>query len=278
MADLQYSLEARNVLNRFHKVEKILYVEGDDDIPFWEIIINSIGSYSYKIEESGGKPQLEERMAEIESGNADFLVAIDSDFDDFNKIRKSPKIIKTFGYSIENTMISDAVLHRAVCNISKISKKIFSIEECRAWLATVNSTIGSLVYFDIKNRLDGHGVSVIGDNCDRFMTSKKSCVICDVKVGDHIANFPFEVDEESERAFSEFFRERNLNSIDMLRGHFLISLAFRFIKFNIAKLKGEISISREAFYGVLATCFEISFNKDHAHRDFYEVSINNAFN
>lgn len=41
MGELSYSNEANNLLNRFYGVEKILYVEGDDDIPFWEIILKS---------------------------------------------------------------------------------------------------------------------------------------------------------------------------------------------------------------------------------------------
>lgn len=278
MANLQYSLGARNVLNRFHSVEKMIYVEGDDDIPFWEIVINSIGEFSYKIEESGGKPQLSDRILEIQGGGADFLVAIDSDFDDFLSGRLNAKIIKTFGYSIENSIVSDVVLHKAVCNISKISKKSFSVDECKEWVELIDDAISKLVLYDISNRVDSHGVAVIGENCDRFMISKKSCALCGDKINEHISTFPFCVSEDAGLIFLQAFEKRNLKNIDMLRGHFLMSLAFRFVKSKVAKFKGEISISREAFYGVMATCFEASFVKDHPHRNFYEESIREAFN
>lgn len=42
MADLEYSIEARNILNVFYGVERVVYVEGEDDIAFGNFyLINS---------------------------------------------------------------------------------------------------------------------------------------------------------------------------------------------------------------------------------------------
>lgn len=38
MPSLDYSLEALNLLNAFHQVDKVVYVEGQDDVPFWEFL------------------------------------------------------------------------------------------------------------------------------------------------------------------------------------------------------------------------------------------------
>ncbi len=36
MDEFHYSSEAENILNRFYQAEIMVYVEGDDDICFWE--------------------------------------------------------------------------------------------------------------------------------------------------------------------------------------------------------------------------------------------------
>ncbi|EGA69570.1 hypothetical protein VISI1226_13648 [Vibrio sinaloensis DSM 21326] len=36
--DFFYSAEAENIINEFHSVDVMVYVEGVDDIPFWDFI------------------------------------------------------------------------------------------------------------------------------------------------------------------------------------------------------------------------------------------------
>jgi hypothetical protein len=98
MVDFSYSTEAKNVLNKFYRVEKILYVEGDDDIPFWECVFDKLSPFSVKVKEAGGKSEAKKYAAEIVTGAADYLVAMDADYDKLFFQDDHPNVIYTYGY------------------------------------------------------------------------------------------------------------------------------------------------------------------------------------
>ena len=173
MDSFEYSTEARNVLNRFYSVDKILYVEGEDDVIFWEVVFNAVGGPSVKIQEAGGKPQLYDRMEEVRSGVGDYLVAVDADFDCFEQIEECRRIIRTYGYSIENTIVTGQIINRLVCSVAKVPRRSFPLEICVDWLKRIEMDLQSLIIFDIINRVDGLGNVVVVDNCDRFMKGRR---------------------------------------------------------------------------------------------------------
>lgn len=53
MPSLDYSLEALNLLNAFHQVDKVVYVEGQDDVPFWEFLFKKFTNLNIYIEDVG---------------------------------------------------------------------------------------------------------------------------------------------------------------------------------------------------------------------------------
>ena len=61
----EYSTEALNVLRYFHDSEIIIFVEGDDDILFWDVISNKAGLLGVKIESAGGKNELLKKIDKI---------------------------------------------------------------------------------------------------------------------------------------------------------------------------------------------------------------------
>ncbi|MBY5982770.1 DUF4435 domain-containing protein [Halomonas sp. DP5Y7-2] len=269
MADLEYSVEARNTLSAFYRVERIVYVEGEDDIIFWEFLFEKLAGISVKAEEAGGKGKLESRMDEVRNGEANFFVAIDSDFDWMNEDCSHPKIYSTFGYSMENSMITEESLQKLICRVAKVSRHQVSTEKCREWLFSIEDAVQSLVLADAANRHQDAGLSVVSDNCDRFLVSKKSSQLSAQKISSHIEGLDIDIPQEFKNRFSFRMNTKGLRLIDVIRGHFLFSAAFRFVKEYVAELKSSASISQEMLFGGLMLAFEASFDENHRHYSYY---------
>ena len=63
MSDIQYSTDALNVLSDFYGVDTLVYVEGDDDVIFWQAIFEKFASRSVRFESVGGDAALAKRIA-----------------------------------------------------------------------------------------------------------------------------------------------------------------------------------------------------------------------
>lgn len=274
MANLDYSTEARNILNRFHGVEKVVYVEGEDDISFWEFLFEKLAGIIVKAEEVGGKEKLKPRIDEIKNGRASFFVAIDSDFDWLNNDNSHPQIYSTCGYSIENSMISDESLQTLIGHVAKVSKHQVSKEKCREWLSSVEQKVQSLVIADAANRHQDAGVTVVPNNCNRFLVSDKSSQLSTQKISRHIQSLTIDISQEFREIFLDQMNLRGLRWIDVLRGHFLISAAFNFVKEYVAELKSEVSISRGMLFASLMLAFEKNFDPNHSHYTYYKTIFN----
>lgn len=173
MANLEYSTGARNVLNKFHQVERVVYVEGQDDVPFWEIILNKFASFSFYLESVGGKPELNKRIADIENGDANYFVARDADYDDFDGPRG---VIRTYGHSIENTMVTVGSIAKLIASLSKKQFVNVSQASIKVWHDDLGEKTKKLTAYAISNEFSGLGKNIIPDTCDKFLTSKNSAI------------------------------------------------------------------------------------------------------
>jgi hypothetical protein len=276
MPKLEYSIEASNVINRFYGADVMLCVEGDDDVPFWEFLFMKFSNLSVKVRQVGGKPNLEPYIQEIFKGKLNSIVAMDADYSLFEKEIMHPNILKTYGYSIENTIISVESLKDVIRSIGKIPRGDMSIKECPKWIDDINSKIESLVIFDLENHIKGHGISIVGDNCSRFLKSKSSPKICEKKVSSFIEKLGFDIsDEDVERIRNKVLEKYN-NFTDIVRGHFLFSTALSFVTKTIKKTGSKVSVSKEAMFGALLLAFEKAFDGKHPHYAHYETLIVNV--
>ncbi len=269
MAELEYSVEARNVINRFYGVEKLVYVEGDDDVGFWECLFQKLTKLTVKAEETGGKERLQSRIQEIRRGEADYLVAIDRDFDWLRDEEPHPQILSTRGYSMENSVISDRALQHLISHVAKVPMRQVDIAKCGQWLAGIGASLNVLIIADAFNRNSGDGIAVVPDNCDRFLESNKSSKLAQQKITSYISKLGVNVSDEFKTEFINKMNDRGLMWEDVLRGHFLISAVLRFVKEYVGDLKGAISISREMLFSTLVMSFEAIFDNTHRHYDYY---------
>lgn len=226
-----------------------------------------------KVEEVGGKNEIIKYAKKVLSGEIDCIVAMDSDYDKLELENTHPNIISTYGYSIENTIVGNEVLDKVLKNTCRLPRRALSEAISKDWLTEVSRSIKPLVLTDLVNHEDQLGLTIIPENSDRFMSSKKSCSFCDNKIENHLNGLGVVADANNLLKQEAKLTAIGLQILDMLRGHFLISAVFRFMKYTVNKLKNNISISKEMLFGSLLTAFESLFDNSHPHYGYYQNSL-----
>ncbi len=271
MAKLEYSVDAKNVLTRFYRVDKMLYVEGDDDIPFWEFMFEKFEALNVEIQEVGGKDELSKYIEQISSGKLDAIVAMDSDYIPFDGAASNNKlVIRTAGHSIENTLISAKVLVKIARKIGRLAAKDLTLEECRDWLDDFYHRCSSLLINDLIDQCEGRKIGVVSDNCARFLKSKQSDKICPNKVEQYLQELGLDTEPQLSQNLETIKTEFDLQLNDFIRGHFLASAAQKFVSVLVQSKSTKSGLSNTAFFGAINLAFETVFDIDHPHFSHYE--------
>ncbi len=256
MDDLDYSIEALEAKGLFYNKTITVYVEGKDDPLFWDNLFN-IAEIEAHIEDVGGSEELEKYIKNIIDSNAEFYVATDNDHNDFlDDIAVHPKIIRTYGYSIENTMYYS--YHEIENTVSKFCRKKVDISsDFNNWLTDFTSSVRDLIVLDIANHKFKKGISIFGDNCYRFLKGQKSYEICSVKT------------EKFIESVKPYFSANEISTVEDLingtekelwfhiKGHFITHAIINLIKKLVLKNSGQaISLTPDFLYTLTIDCKE----------------------
>lgn len=268
MPDLSYSDDALNVRNVFFGAKAIIYVEGDDDVLFWQEIFSKVTDEPFEIEPLGGAPALDTFIEKISSGQLRAIAARDSDFlPILSKCSADPRVVYTLGYSIENSLYTSTALTQLVRIWSKSPK--INFDTCNAWLTNFASTVAPLVLLDAANAISGSGIPTIGDNCSRYMSSPNSTTLCTNKVGSAAAFIKQQLPQSSVKAANLQIESNSENILMHIRGHFLSSAIHQYVVKNAKALGKKASISAESLYAAAILQFAKSLDSEHPHRTHY---------
>lgn len=274
MTDFFYSTDAESIMNRFHGVDVMVYVEGQDDIPFWEFMFNKFSSISIEVQDVGSCSALEPYIKKIYLNQINAIVACDMDFTVFkDDLFEHSNIIKTFGYSIENSMLHVDNIHKAIAVIGRLSSKKVNKEEVQHWLDDFHQRLEHLIKMDIYNEVNALGISVVGNNSTRLMKSKTSCEICDEKLESYITKILPNLTGYDRGVVDSLIVEAGLESKQLLRGHFLFSAVAKFLA-NFFKSKGlKTSLSNDALYSAFMLSLESTFTEDNNEFQYYKDAL-----
>lgn len=272
--NLNWSDEATDIINMFHDADIMVYVEGVDDIGFWEIIFEKNGHLKVEIQDVGGCEALTPYVDKIVSGKIKAIVARDSDLNFFSSnIIKHPNIIYTKGYSIENTIINDRVILKTLKTLGKYSKKEIQKIHINEWFDDFYNNIESLIILDIYNHVTQRGQSVIGNSCEMFLKSKSSYSICPNKINNYIQKLPDDFKEQEIIKKDTLSLPNSTCLNNWIRGHFLFSSTLKLITNILSKNERKVSISKDSFYSNILNIFELCFTEEHEDYEYYNEKI-----
>lgn len=272
--NLNWSDDAENVISMFYDADMMVYVEGQDDIGFWEIVFKKNGRFKVEVQDVGGCEALNPYIEKIATGKINAIVARDTDFNFFSSsMIDHTNVIYTKGYSIENSILDVKVVSRVLKNMGRYSAKDIQNIDVNSWFEKLHANIENLIFLDIYNHINLRGLSIVGDSCERFMQSKSSYDTCINKVNSYIETLPNDFKEQGMLIKESLHLPNETNIFNWLKGHFLFSATLKFITNYLSKNERKTSISKDSFYSNMLTAFELYFTEEHIDYEYYKQKI-----
>ena len=165
-----------------------------------------------------------------------------------------------------------------MADISKISCRSESdfFSETNNWKNVFANSFSSLLRLDLANDIGNSGISVLGDNCSRYMENDSSHLPCILKIGAKEMGTVAELTTSS-IAFAESIA--NVDEFDSwrwLRGHFVASGVQKYIS-NAAKGFGrKVNVAHDHIFGQAMLCLHKVFADDVVQNSHYHRSITGA--
>lgn len=254
MASLEYSNEALSAKGLFYNKEITVYVEGKDDPLFWDSLFQ-LADINAHIEDVGGKEELKKYFDKIIEDGADFYIASDNDNSEFlTETIEHPRIIRTYGYSIENSMYyHQTPIEKTISNFCR--KKLDISEEFNSWLTEFSEKVYDLIVFDIANNRFKKGISIFGDNCYRFLTNNHSYKICENRLQEFIGSVKDSFSDEEINEVKELINQSEKELWFMIKGHFITHALINLIKYTVRKHSGDSkSMTPDFLYSMTIDC------------------------
>lgn len=233
-----YSSDAINVLDKFHNVQFIVYVEGQEDVAFWSSLFDKSGIGGYYIDYVGGIEEVQKIMSQIINDNARVIVACDAHYSFLlNTLPNHDRIVSSFGHSAENTMYCPHSINRVIRKFSHdLEDRTTFVTD---WYNGFCSSATILVLHDLAREKYGKKVDVSGDKCSRFLKSHYSYILDDTKIKSFIAerkpHFNAGEIEESKRLIDNSgFEIRHI-----INGHFLTNAIINLLKAAVRHTTGK---------------------------------------
>lgn len=255
MDSLDYSTEALSAKSLFYNKSFIVYVEGKEDRHFWKYLFE-LAETNVKIEDVGGLKEIEKYIKKIVEEEADFIVACDSDHSDFYQTKIiHPKVINTYGYSIENSLYNPLEIQKVIQKLSKTDVDVMTI--INDWMKDFSKKIEELLVYDIANARFDKGIGVLPSNCTQFLNSKQSYSLSLQKVKEHIEKIKDNFTEEEINDVKILIDKTPKNLWFHLRGHFLTIGVTNLIKSLVKDLDGSSpTFTSDVLYAFTIDCRE----------------------
>lgn len=265
MNDLLHSSTALNNLDKFHD-KFIIYVEGKDDKTFWSYFFESVVD-KYHIKVAGGVNELKKYAEMVVSDDINIIIASDSDYEVlFDNHTKHTKIVYTCGYSIENMMHCPKNLNNVIKKRCRLDHSPDDV--AHKWMESFCDEVKELLVMDMANEYYGKGKSIMGDSCQKFLTSGNSSRLSTQKIDNFQKNIEFCFHDHEIIAIQNLIKKSEMPTNKIIRGKFLVSAIINFLKQQCTKDGGSPkSLNIETLFNLTVdgckSCKEhcVSYNK-----------------
>jgi hypothetical protein len=256
VGSLSYSSKALDTLSLFHRKRFVIYVEGQDDVIFWDIVLKKFDMSNFQLKIAGGVAEIDKYTYSIVNDDVDVVVARDCDYSDIRgKQFNHPRIIYTYGYSIENSLFCPANIANAIAIHSRTLEDYET--ESAKWLDGFVNKFERLIVLDVANEIYGRGIQVLGSNCCRFLKSNSSYLVSEDKVEKYINSMEKSFAKSEISDSQSLINKSSKELIYVIKGHFLANAVANYIRQRVlAKSRRRIQMSTESLYVILISHFE----------------------
>ncbi|MBX0291499.1 DUF4435 domain-containing protein [Hymenobacter sp. HSC-4F20] len=262
MESLSYSEKALSALPLFHRKKYVIYVEGPDDILFWDNVLQQLGLTNYIIKPAGGVEEIKKYSFSIIEASANIVVARDRDYEDFDgTIHNHPRIIYTYGHSIENSLQCSRIISKLIANYLR-STSSFE-QEVANWHRDFEGLAQDLLLLEIANTINSKKYEITGKSCVKFLPTNKAYLLCSKKTKKHYENLILNFSDIHLETAASLLSQVKKNIIWLVRGHFLTAASLNFIKHIVKRERGsDFSMDHDSFYTMLISILNISLLDD----------------
>lgn len=258
---LLHSNGAINVTHKFYDKKFMLYVEGDDDIVFWDEHFRKYMSPElYEIEQVHGKENLDRYISGIKDNTLNnVVVACDSDFTFFAETNPldNPLIVRTYGHSIENTMFCPCSVAAYIRRLSKTTADY--LPEVIEWLRQFCSIAVEMLPYEIVNEINPRHCAelpkVFNKGFCYFQNAKAKTNLDKNKVNTYIQDIAQNYDEDKISKIKHQINEYPNEIRYLIQGHFIADAIMNYIRIRVKQIKGQaITLSNDAIYESVVDC------------------------
>lgn len=205
---------------------KICYVEGVDDVAFFNPVSERLG---VKFEPAHGKPNSEELARKLVAQGGDYIVVFDNDFDDLLGRRLSdPRVVYLPCYSVENLPVLDLTLDAVLttfCALSEPTTKGSGL--VRETLNREGEILDELIHYDLAMRRAEKENEIMPGHADVIFGNRPGlnfCTAWKLSASEKLANSAGEI-SAVKSSTSHLSRIRRIEVY--LRGHVIFGILRR---------------------------------------------------
>lgn len=253
MTGLAYSTSALNTLPAFHGVRWVVFVEGQDDVVFWSAVFRCAGAEPAEFKPT---PFVERYAQAVVDDDAVVVVARDRDHRGAcGELTVHPRLLWTEGHSIENHLCRADLVAAALASLARTG--VDDVHEVEEWLAHVDEALADALVREVANCISDAGHRVLGTSCQPFMTSKRSASFCPDRLARCVEQADDALSADALDAAREKLDDDERRVYYAVRGHFLVSAVFRFLKHRAERTRGAaVKLSIEHVFTLLLALFE----------------------
>jgi hypothetical protein len=260
---LTHYAAADNVIHEFYDKKIIIYVEADPDITFWHKRFQKIiPPKNYEMIAVGGKKNFKGKIENAQNEQYDkVVVACDADFTDFldnqphNLSATDCLVVRTYGYSIENTMFCPESISEFIGSSACTTKQY--TKDVSQWFSEFSQEVIKLLPYAIENVIKGTGDSVFGKDGENYHKEfKKDRGEPNLDKGKIDAFIDGIKNKYTDTSIYETQIKNTCKSIRYLvQGHFLEKAVKDFMKYKIKAESGKnFSINNDMIMPTFCQC------------------------
>lgn len=237
MSTPNYSAAAIAIRSRFTKTMLHCYVEASEDKIFWKAVISKANPlFNIRFYEVGDCKRVEKIIEKIIQGDKRKMAIRDSDYLEVLNLKiEHPRVIYTFGYSMENSLYNPHNISKAIDHLSSTGGG--RVNTTDQWLRKCFTQLKELIILDIADLVLGKGIGVLGDKGNSYLDNEKDFLLSEQKINRRIAEVEAKFTPEELIEYRELVEKFRKRKYLIIRGHLMSHLVLNFINREIDRCK-----------------------------------------